>query len=170
MSPAAYMAFLAAPGHPPQLGLSLSDRLQNVLHYDIVPFLSYKETVEKWPELEDGNCRIVVFYPRNKYSPAAKGSVKNGPYRYTLSDQFEFSNAWKIRFADGSFVFMDIDKGRHKMKYGDLVLDVQAQAGETVYIRIGDPTGVVNVEDAIEELELLHHGFKNSLPLNNQGR
>jgi hypothetical protein len=61
---------------PPQSGLSLSDRLQKVLLYDIVSSLTYKETVEQWPALKDGACRIVVFYPRNKITTVTKGPAK----------------------------------------------------------------------------------------------
>jgi hypothetical protein len=75
-----------------------------------------------------------------------------------------------VNFPDGSFVFMDINEGHHKMKYGEHVLNVQAQAGKTIYIKIANPASVVKEEDAIKELELLHHGFKNALPLNDQGK
>jgi hypothetical protein len=156
-------------GTPPRSGLSMSERLQKILLNDIVPFLTYKGTVERWPVLKEGDCRIVVFYPRNKNATTTKKPVNQKSTGFNLSDQFEFGNSWKVKIPDGSFIFMDMNEGHHKMKYGNYVLDVQAQAGRIIFIKIANPISVVKEEDAMKELELLHHGFKNALPLNNQG-
>jgi len=158
------------PGTQPQLGLSLFDRLQNILLTDIVPFPSYADISRQWPAPNQGQCRVVVFYPKIRTAPAKDRTPDQEQPRYRLSDEFEFSNAWKVRIPDGSFVFMDITDGRHTMKYGGSALDVHGEAGKTVYIRLAEGAMAVTEEYALKVLPSFHHGFKNALPLDKQGK
>lgn len=129
---------------------------------------TYKETTEQWPALKDGQCRIVVYLPREEIiEGVALEALGVLPFHFT--NRVEFDNSWKVSTVERTFIFIDLNEGKHQVKFGNYVLEVQVPAGKIIYINGSNPKSFFEEKDVIKSLEPLHHGFKTALPLNEQG-
>lgn len=138
----------------------------------ISSFPTYKELIDKWPSIKEGEARIIVYLP--KEALPAKALLDLGytvaQTGYSVSSDILVDDSWKINLIDRTFIFLDLEKGNHQIKYRDNILNIQIPERKIRFINIASgKLKVVEENEALVELKELHHAFKTYLPLNDQG-
>ena len=134
-------------------------------------FPTYQETVEAWSDIEEGKGRVIFYFVKQE------GSGLIGPSVASLI--IDEDKNLRADFSDRTFVFADLSEGIHAAAFKrgafreKLVNEIQVKKGEILYVKL-DKTKesnydlvmqVVDKDEAINELALLHHNFKKPLAI-----
>jgi hypothetical protein len=160
---AASVAFLA-------LALSGCVQLATVGAHDsaVQGFPNFAETRGAWGPIPPGHGRVVMFYPRvPTIGTVISGSLCGNP----LGLKVDESPGPVI--GDQLFVFVDLPAGRHTFYYRGLIAgpgptDVDIQAGQIAYLRVGGKVTPMAEADAAPLLAQVRHLYRKPLPYNRQ--
>jgi len=134
-------------------------------------FPTYQDTVESWSDIEEGKGRVIFYFVKQE------GSGLIGPSVASLI--IDEDRNLRAAFSDRTFIFADLSEGTHTavFKRGafkkNLVNEIQIKKGEFLYVKLDKPKEsnsdlvmqVVDKDEAINDLVLLHHNFKKPLAI-----
>lgn len=138
----------------------------------IASFPTFQETVDGWPKIDGSKGRAVFYYSKQEGSGIVGPSIAS----------IKINNDKKLRasFSDRTFVFADLPEGTHSIelkcapfrKCKDI--DIQVKNGEILYVKIDNDAEyyqkfqIINKDDALIELNRMHHNFKKPLSIYDQ--
>jgi hypothetical protein len=133
-------------------------------------FPTYTETKAAWGTVPDGYGRVVLFIEKlgiNPFSPVSGSG-------YT-SFIYEVDSSVQTGMPDQTFVFIDLPAGKHFFNcypvgssYHGKPTEFDVIAGKTMYINAG--LKMATGREAENQLEKMHHNFKNALPFDKQSK
>jgi len=137
---------------------------------------TFQDVSKACPEIKDGHGRIFIYFPRQGLKTFSPIGVGGFVIAYTTIDE-----DLKIRLMDRTFVFADLEEGKHiitcngNYKWSeDHVLEVDVVSGSVLYIELNKnsmentPPRIVDETEALEALEQLRYAYEQPLPLNDQ--
>jgi len=148
----------------------IKDEQERLLKYP-----TYQGTAARWPTLKDGRGRIIIYFPEQASS--GTDALLAGTQQKVVFIRVD--KKMKTAVRDQTFVFVDLDEGKHKCAFTlwtlkkAQIVEVDVKAGETTYIGLHykfreDPARIVEEKEALRALKLLRHNYKDPLPINDQ--
>lgn len=128
-------------------------------------FPTYHETIENWPEIPEGQGRIVLFTP-----------TKNPAFSYC---EITIDNKEYGGMLEGTFIFQDLYQGEHLLACANNnipSLSLNIAAGETVYLKKyksvkgESPFILIEEQDVYENMKDVNHAFEAAMPYDQQPR
>lgn len=135
----------------------------------IASFPTFQDTVDGWPKIDSDNGRAIFYYSKQDGSGIVGPSVAS----------IKIDNDRKLRasFSDRTFVFADLAEGAHTIELKCAPfrkcknIDIQVKKGEILYVKVDNDAKyyqtchIINKDDALKELESMHHNFKKPLSI-----
>lgn len=148
--------------------INLSGCMNTVMNMVADSFPTYEETVNSWPELDENHSRIVLFTLDRKLHEIYIGPYEpfSDPHCEATLDGVDYPGMFP-----GTFMFIDVVVGEHTLnciKSNTLKITLNTKGGEIVYISGVSPLKVVKIQDILEQLKVLNHGFDEALPYDDQ--
>lgn len=135
----------------------------------ISSFPTFQETVDGWPKIDGDKGRAIFYYVKQEGSGIVGPSV--------ASIKINNDNKLRASFSDRTFVFADLAEGSHTVELKCAPfrkcknIGIQVKKGEVLYIKVDNDAQyyqtfqIIEKDDALKELESLHHNFKKPLSI-----